>query len=179
MNLVEKYESYCSKIEALNDKLGELTNVSTLKTKLEYEVSTLRRLIAEFDDDGFGAEINKAKRMQFEGCLQNSLIMASGGSLGSSPLAEFKRSSSFKELDKKGKQAFAAIKNELMSKQYNIQSAILIAENEPCFDLETNPMISDYINNTVENLKGYEEMSAEKVKKIKEIMYIFVEHVSI
>jgi hypothetical protein len=181
MNVIEKYESYCGMVTSLGEKLSDLARVSNQKAKLEYEVSTIRKEIDTLKDEGFDdlQTVNRAKRLQFASCLEDSLIMASGGSLGDSPMADFKRSKSFKELSKQQKQDFALIKNELMNKQYNIQSAMVIAEDEPSFDIKTNPLVADYISETIENLEGYDDMPADKIRKIKEIMYIFVEHVSI
>jgi hypothetical protein len=181
MNVIKKYESYCSMVTSLGEKLSELSRVSNQKSKLEYEVSTIRKEIDTLKDEDFDdlQMVNRAKRLQFANCLEDSLIMASGGSLGESPLADFKRSETYKDFSKEQKQNFALIKNDLMNKQYNIQNAMIIAEDEPTFDIKTNPLVADYISETIENLEGYDDMSADKIRKIKEIMYIFVEHVSI
>tara|TARA_R110000822_G_scaffold47388_2_gene125668 strand:- start:2247 stop:2789 length:543 start_codon:yes stop_codon:yes gene_type:complete len=180
MKNTDKYESYCQLVLELAEKQSAINGITQTKGKLEFEVSSIKNKIKEMSEDGLSfKDINKAKRMQFDSCMESTLIMSSGGSLSESPLADFKRSEAFKGFSKKEKQIFSLIKGELMDKQYNIQSAMIIAEDEPSFDVSSSPIVSDYISTTVENLEGYNDMPADKVKKIKEIMYIFVEHVSI
>ena len=171
MKNTDKYESYCQLVLELAEKQSAINGITQTKGKLEFEVSSIKNKIKEMSEDGLSfKDINKAKRMQFDSCMESTLIMSSGGSL---------RSEAFKGFSKKEKQIFSLIKGELMDKQYNIQSAMIIAEDEPSFDVSSSPIVSDYISTTVENLEGYNDMPADKVKKIKEIMYIFVEHVSI
>lgn len=180
-DLIKKYDTYCDLVSKMSEKISEMERLKNKVNLMNYEISTLEKQINKIKNKDLNSttNFNKALRLKMNNCLNGILMYDTGGSVAESPMADFLRSDSYKRLSNEEKSNFQLIKPQLTSKQYNIQNALLISEDNGGFELYSDPTIKDFVSETVNNLDNYDDLSADKIRKIKEIMYIFVEHVSI
>lgn len=177
----EKYDSYCDLVSNLSDKKNQLAQAQSSVAQLGYQIKSLENKIERIKRNELNnpSIFNSAIRMKINDCLEQIMSYDTGGQIVHSPMADFMKSEIYRNYSTEDKANFNLVKKALISRQYNIQNALTIAEEDGGFELSSNPIFKDYINETVTNLDNYEDMSADKIVKIKEIMYNFVEHVSI
>ena len=179
---VKRYNDYCllvSKLDAKNQELAELVNK---KGELEYQIVTLKRQISDFKDitQMSAGELSAIKRSRIKNCLNDTVYFDGGGAVTSSPAIEFRKSSDgFKSLTSEQKKLYKNIQLMLVERQYSIQNAIVIAsDGDDGFSVKESSEIEDFIDEMMRDMANYEAMPVSDLKKTKQLIYIFVEHIS-
>lgn len=181
MNKVNKYNEYCVLISRLDSKTIELNQISTQRNRLIYEVESLKKDLDEYKEisDMNPEEIYSIKKLRMRSCFNTPLYFEEGGSVTESPIIDFKKSREYKDFTAADKKLFKMVESDISETQYNLQNAILIGQTDDDeFDVYESSIIEDYIDEIMIGLSNYEEQSIENLKKIKQIMYKFVERVS-
>lgn len=181
MKKLDKYNEYCVLVSRLDSKAEELKKVSNQKSRLTYEVDSLKKELQgieksiELNPDS----LSSLKRLRMKHCLSRVAHFEEGGSVTGSPIAEFKKSSDFKDLSKEQKKLFKKVESILSETQYSLQNAVLIGQDDDeDFDVYDSAVIEDYIDESMESISDYDEISVKNLKELKQIMYKFVERVS-
>lgn len=179
---VKRYNDYCllvSKLDAKNQELAELVNK---KGELEYQIGTLKRQISNFKDitQMSAGELASIKRSRIKNCLNDSVYFDGGGAITTSPALEFRRSESgFKSLTSEQKKLYKNIEGMLVDKQFSIQNATIIASDDnESFNVKDSSEIEDFIDGMMREMDNYESMPVSDLKKTKQLIYIFVIHIS-
>jgi hypothetical protein len=183
MSKLERYNEYCLLVSRLDTKQEELREVTMRKGKVEYEVASIEKRLKDYSDisDMTGDDVLAIQRLRMQTCLDSAVHFDDGGSVGGVPVKDFKSSSRFKDLDKNQKKLFTLVEPQLTHSQYNIQNAIIIANegsDSEDFDVYSSTVIESFIDEIMEQSEVYETLGVNDLKQVKEIIYIFVEHVS-
>ena len=183
MSKLDRYNEYCVLVSNLNTKTIELNELSTRRNRLVYEIESMKKELEDFRDisDISSKEMSSLKRVRMRQCFSpnNVINYEEGGSLGENSLLSFKKSKEYKELTAEEKRLFKKIEGIISDTQYNLQNAILVGQaDESDFDVYDSNVIEDYIDESMSDISDYEEISTKNLKKIKQIMYKFVEQVS-
>lgn len=181
MDELKKYDKYCLLVSRLDAKSEQLKKATNEMNQLQYDVGSLKKDIQDIEKElnltpSATARLNMMRMNQ---CFDMVVDYEGGGGIDDSPVQDFKQSDEYKNLTKGQKDSFKKLEPILLVNQYNLQNAILIVQDmDEDVDVTELIAIRDYVDNTAEKVDGYEDMSMDKLKEIKEIMYIFVEHVS-
>lgn len=181
MKKVDEYNEYCILVSQLDLKVEELKRVSDQKSKLTYEVDTLKRKLEQKKEniDMSSSSMSALRLMRMRYCLSRAVTFETGGGVGGSPIAEFKKSDEYKSLTAEQKKLFKKVEGSLGESQYSLQNAITIGQDDDeSFDVYQSTVIEDYIDDLMENIEDYDSISVKNLKEIKQIIYIFVEQVS-
>lgn len=181
MEKADRYNEYCILVSKVDSKAFEFAKHSSQKSRTKYELDSLKRELKEYKDilNLSPENISAIKRFRMRHCLSSTITYETGGELTGVPIDEFKSSNEYKKLSKEDKTLFKKSEDSLSASQYNLQNALIVGEqDDDNFDVYNSNIIDDYIDNSLNNMADYEELSAKEINKIKQIMYKFVEQVS-
>jgi hypothetical protein len=176
----DKYDDYCDLLTIISEKKQEVKELENKKSKVQYALDTLSRELEDYSDM---ASLSKSERSylhtaRLKSCFNKTVNFEAGGVIVS-PLATFKKTEEYSYLDKDERKLFKEVEPSLLSNQYKLKNALIVSDllNQD-IEPKDNAFIDDYIDETVRNIKSYDEKDTDEIKKLKQIMYIFVEHTS-
>jgi hypothetical protein len=183
MKKEDEYNEYCIMVTSLDAKEAEKTKIVERERRLDYEIDSLKKDIKhKIESLNLSLDtISNIKTMRMRNCLSGVGVieLASGGSIGSNPIVNFKKSDDFKSFTAEQKKLFKKINTNLTESQYNLQNAIQIGQgDDESFNVHQSTVIEDFIDELMTNIEDYDNISVKNLKQIKEIIYIFVEQVS-
>ena len=178
---LERYEKYCSLLSDRDDKKKDIKKLENEKAVIQYSVDMLDRELEDYSDM---ATLSKFERTylntaMLKNCFNKTVNFDSGGSVQTSPLSTFKKTEEYSSFDKSDKVLFKEVESSLNANQYKLKNALVVSnllgqEVEP----NDSAFIDEYIEETVRNISSYNEKDTEEIQKLKQIMYIFVQHTS-
>ena len=181
MEKLNQYNDYCSLVSKLNSKVDELKEATKKADRLKFEVGSLKKDISDMAEELnlTQSTISHLNMMQIKQCLDAPIMLANGGGITDSPIKDFKGSAEYARLTNLEKELFNKAEPSLSVSEYNLQNAIMLAQDKN-EDVDVTELITirDYVDGIIANLDDYESLPFEEIKKIKEIIYIFVEQVS-
>lgn len=178
---LEEYNNYCSLVSQLDIKNEELNDISNRKSRLNYEVESLKDKIKKISEKiNLSPEnIKIIKAIRMKSCLKSVVSYSRGGEIDKSPIYNFKQSEEYKDFTNEQKELFGSVEVYLSESQYSLQNAIMIGQDDDSsFDVYDSSVIEDYIDGIMSEIPDYDDISMKNLKEIKKIMYIFVEQVS-
>ena len=181
MKNVNKYNDYCLLVSQLDSKSQELKRVSSQRNRLKYELDSIKGKLKSYKEINKmnPEDVSSIKRLRMSQCLKSVVSYDDGGAISEQPISEFKASNYYKSLSAASKKLFKKIEEKISESQYSLQNAVLIGQNDDeNFDVYNSSIIEDYIDESMEEMNGYEETSISNLKELKQIMYKFVEQVS-
>jgi hypothetical protein len=177
----ERYERYCYLLSDISDKESKVRELQKQREVIQYSLDTLERELEDYSDM---ASLSKLERdylntARLKHCFNKTVNFDTGGTIHNSPLATFKKTEDYSYLDKKERSLFKEVEPSLKANQFKLKNALFVSELlgqkiEP----NDSAFIDDYIDETVRHIPSYDEKDSEEIKKLKEIMYIFVQHTS-
>tara|TARA_R110000787_G_scaffold11722_3_gene38421 strand:+ start:23900 stop:24451 length:552 start_codon:yes stop_codon:yes gene_type:complete len=181
MEHVNRYNEYCILVSKVDSKASEYKRIASQKNKAKYELDSLKRELKAYRDisELNPENISAIKRFRMKHCLSENIKYETGGAMTGVPLDEFKTSIEYKKLSKEDKKLFKKAEDSISVSQYNLQNALIIGEqDDDNFDVYDSNIIEDYIDDALNNMADYDDVSAKEIGKLKQIMYKFVEQVS-